>query len=224
MKYSLDVLDRVIGEFDDGLLSSTESEAASRQRSRPDLRTVSDSEEKEEKIRPEIRGSRIDFRGSRLSINEQIDDIFSELTEEIYNDDKQFKSEKRRFFDPLPSPPNTRTHPPPIDRKKKPGQEKERLAKSQTMDNDKPRLGVSLGAKKSFRQQEEVILYNSKDRSPSRSERVRAEVHNSSRDSISHPPKPEKQKIHLKNGSDGHRPNSMRRNGDEGEFNSRGRD
>ena len=194
------MLDRVIGEFDDGLLSASESEHAGRRHSRADLRRSREPEEKEEKIRPDI-------RGSRLSINEQIDDIFSELTEEIYNDDKLSKSEKRRIFDPLPSPPSTRTHPPPIDRKKKPGAKKDVPGqRSQTMDNDKPRPGTVLEAKKSFLKKDvsgEVIVYSCRDRSGSRSGgRVTVEVHNSSRNSsCPPPPKPEKQKIHLKHNS-----------------------
>ena len=73
-----------------------------------------------------------------------------------------------------------------------------------------------LAAKKSFLQAresgEEVILYHSQDQGGS-SEKVTVEVHNSSRESISPPPKPQKQKIHLKQNSSVERRNTPRENG-----------
>ena len=152
MRFSLDVLDQVIGEFDDGLTSATESEFAPRWRQPPVTRRQSPPIVAEERIRPEIRP---EIRGSALSINEQIDDIFSELTEEVYNDDKvTTRTDRRRIFDPLPSPPNKRTHPPPIDRKKKPEISNGRTdiadIRSRTIENDRSMLVGNVVAKKQF--------------------------------------------------------------------------
>ena len=157
MRCSLDVLDQVIGEFDDGLTSAAESDFTPRWRQPPPTqRRHSPPIVAEEKIRPEIRP---EIRGSALSINEQIDDIFSELTEEIYNDDKVTRTDKRRIFDPLPSPPNTRTHPPPIDRKKKPagggpdisnGRTDIADIRSRTIEGDRSMLIGNVAAKKQF--------------------------------------------------------------------------
>ena len=115
------MLDSVIGEFDDGLTSAAESDyghaqgqikAEIRKRPPPKTKTM--------------------FGGARENgsnpLNDQIDDIFSELTEEIYSVDKQQKvinrapmlrsestsssnagnrklSPIRRVNDPLPTPP-----------------------------------------------------------------------------------------------------------------------
>ncbi len=152
VRCSLDVLDQVIGEFDDGLTSATESEFAPRWR--PEPPSSHHRESPEDKIRPEI-------RGSCLSINEQIDDIFSELTEEIYNDDKVTRTDRRRIFDPLPSPPSTRTHPPPVDRKKKPAGGSNSASngsgitdiadiRSRSIENDRAILVGNVAAKKQF--------------------------------------------------------------------------
>ena len=188
MRSSLDVLDRVIGEFDDGLLSSTESEAASRRggrhASRSDLRHLSEDEDdddieddddsgKEAKIRPTIiqKAGRPPMQPA--SINDQIDDIFSELTEELYIEDKRVRGGSSgghgRRFDPLPSPPpqSHRTHPPPVDRKKKPSSGKGQQVhgddgratpemRSRTIDSaDRPRPGAVLAAKQSFQKQQQ---------------------------------------------------------------------
>ena len=170
VRSSLDLLDGVIGEFDEGLTSSAESEANhGRGRARGG----------EDRVRPEL-------RSSHASINEQIDDIFSQLTEEIYLDDKKAKENKIRLsrsptrnrFDPLPPPPvssglqpphsgsSSSTHPPPIDRKKKPepgtkhssggkygpgggggaragGGGGQRMGDTKTLTNEKPRSKVS---------------------------------------------------------------------------------
>ena len=92
------------------------------------------------------------LRSSQVSINDQIDDIFSQLTQEIYNDEKintetkvrLSRSPTRNRFDPLPPPPtSSSTHPPPIDRKKKPGDKPSsggpRLQDTKTLTNEKPR-------------------------------------------------------------------------------------
>ena len=139
MRSSLDLLDGVIGEFDDGLTSSAESEVNHPKYSRSDFNRYTDQEEE---VKP-------DFRSSRLSINNQIDDIFSQLTEEIYADEKKTnkvetrqKSPTRNRFDPLPIPPTSQTHPPPIDRRKKPTNRSDTSAnyKTQnTLTNDRPR-------------------------------------------------------------------------------------
>ena len=168
VRSSLDLLDGVIGEFDEGLTSSAESEANhGRGRARGG----------EDRVRPEL-------RSSHASINEQIDDIFSQLTEEIYLDDKKAKENKIRLsrsptrnrFDPLPPPPvssglqpphsasSSSTHPPPIDRKKKPDSGTkhssggkygpgggaragagggQRMGDTKTLTNEKPRSKVS---------------------------------------------------------------------------------
>ena len=97
VRSSLDLLDGVIGEFDEGLTSSAESEAN---------HGLGRARGGEDRVRPEL-------RSSHASINEQIDDIFSQLTEEIYLDDKKAKENKIRLsrsptrnrFDPLPPPP-----------------------------------------------------------------------------------------------------------------------
>jgi len=68
---SLDVLDQVIGEFDDGLLSGTDSE------------TTSGKTTRKESVK------------SQLTVNEKIDSIFDELTQEIYSDEKIQRQERR---------------------------------------------------------------------------------------------------------------------------------
>ena len=177
MRSSLDLLDGVIGEFDDGLTSSAESEAG---RSRggqrghqPVPRGQQRRTEAEDKVRPEL-------RSSHLSINDQIDDIFSQLTEEIYEDEKIVKannirlsrSPTRNRFDPLPPPPtssssSSRAPPPVIDRKSKPGPSPSRNTKpaaskygggqrvtgNKTLTNEKPRAksaGVRKGDRHNF--------------------------------------------------------------------------
>ena len=135
----LDPSDGVIEEFDDGLTSSAESEVNHPRHSRSDFNSYQDEEEE---VRP-------DFKSSRLSINNQIDDIFSQLTEEIYADEKttnkvevRQKSPTRNRFDPLPIPPTLKTHPPPIDRKKKPTSRSDNSAnykKQNTLTTDRPR-------------------------------------------------------------------------------------
>ena len=216
---------------------------------------MNSSPEREEKIRPEI-------RGSRVSINEQIDDIFSELTEEIYNDDKVTRTDRRRIFDPLPSPPNTRTHPPPVDRKKKPTSNgvnnRTDIAdiRSRTIEYDRSLLtsgnvaakkqflernssgGGGIGANKTgsgrsgggrsqssgssggrsrgsadsrqqqqFRKRDnnEAVLYGGDDhrRMERINEKVSVDVHDAIKNGHSPPPpKPEKQRIHLRGSTD----------------------
>eukprot|EP00093_Oithona_nana_P008920 08920.XXX_169235_183479_1 [CDS] Oithona nana genome sequencing. len=116
VRHSLDLLDSVIGEFDDGLTSAAESdsgliEAEIRKRPPPKRQNVVNPPE---------------MMSSGLSLTDKIDDIFSELTEEIYSADKQQKiihrapmrtestnssnnarklSPIRRVNDPLPTPP-----------------------------------------------------------------------------------------------------------------------
>ena len=109
-------MDRVIGEFDDGLLSSTESESPvsrpsskrggvenrqsrhndveSRQRTQPRQQIDDDNEshiEAEIRRQPPPKGGRRNDKPStnglpnrRTTLNDKIDDIFSELTEEVY--------------------------------------------------------------------------------------------------------------------------------------------
>ena len=191
MRSSLDLLDGVIGEFDDGLTSSAESEATHRRRSL----------------------GRDGLGGSRLSINEQIDDIFSQLTEEIYTEEKKApkkaavvsRSPTRGRFDPLPIPPSTATHPPPIDRRKKPGQRSPSNGRREERGEKREGRGgrnSSLPGKHSS----EVVVYGSEHRHDGRSlEKVTAEVHKPRAGGAGGgqqpPPKPEKQKIHLKHAS-----------------------
>ena len=61
MRSSLDLLDGVIGEFDDGLTSSAESEVNHPRYLGSDLNIYQEAEE----VRP-------DFKSSRLSINNQL--------------------------------------------------------------------------------------------------------------------------------------------------------
>ncbi len=110
VRSSLDLLDRVIGEFDDGLLSSTESESpitrptSKRENQRRQQNDAFDTfydedDDDESHIEAEIRrqpppkGRRTDkvptaaaaaLPNRRTALNEKIDDIFSELTEEVY--------------------------------------------------------------------------------------------------------------------------------------------
>ena len=124
VRSSLDLLDRVIGEFDDGLLSSTESESPiarpppkrdARQRHRNDRAVARDDfkfdaefdfddDDDESHIEAEIRrlpppktrrGDKPTASGGALAaaamlpnrrsmLSDQIDDIFSELTEEVH--------------------------------------------------------------------------------------------------------------------------------------------
>ena len=205
MRSSLDLLDGVIGEFDDGLTSSAESEATHRRRSL----------------------GRDGLGGSRLSINEQIDDIFSQLTEEIYTEEKKVpkkatavvsRSPTRGRFDPLPIPPSTATHPPPIDRRKKPGQRSPSNGRREERGDKREGRGggrnSSLPAKHSNeRGGGEVVVYGSEQRRDGRSlEKVTAEVHKPrAGGSGQPPPKPEKQKIHLKHASTERRPDGSGR-------------
>ena len=172
MRSSLDLLDGVIGEFDDGLTSSAESEAGrSRggQRGHQPQPRGQQRRASEDQVRPEL-------RSSHLSINDQIDDIFSQLTEEIYEDEKTVKannirlsrSPTRNRFDPLPPPPTSSSQssaraPPVIDRKSKPGPSParnssaskygagHRVTANKTLTNEKPR-SKSAGVRKGDRQ------------------------------------------------------------------------
>ena len=178
----------------------------------------------EDRVRPEL-------RSSHLSINDQIDNIFSQLTQEIYNDEKVNKETKVRLsrsptrnrFDPLPPPPtsSTQTHPPPIDRKKKPAEKSSsskyggRVQDTKTLTNDKPRPTRPKYVKSADRQNfslphekmkngkgnGEVILYEDHEFSNT-IEKVVADVHkNADYAKQVPPPMPEKQRIHLKNSS-----------------------
>ena len=168
------------------------------------------------------------LRSSQVSINDQIDDIFSQLTQEIYNDEKintetkvrLSRSPTRNRFDPLPPPPtSSSTHPPPIDRKKKPGDKPSssgsRLQDTKTLTNDKPRPARPKYVKAADRQNfslphekikngkgnAEVILYEDHEFANT-IEKVVADVHKTA-DYAKQvpPPMPEKQRIHLKNAS-----------------------
>jgi len=66
---SLDVLDQVICEFDDGLLSGTDSETAS------------------------WKTSRKEPAKGQFTINDKIDSIFDELTQEIYSEEKAYRQQ-----------------------------------------------------------------------------------------------------------------------------------
>jgi len=213
VRSSLDLLDGVIGEFDDGLTSSAESEVNHPRHLRSDINRYTDDEDE---VKP-------DFRSSRLSINNQIDDIFSQLTEEIYADEKTVnkvevrqKSPTRNRFDPLPIPPtSTKTHPPPIDRKKKPAGRNDNSAnyKTQnTLTNDRPRPRQTHSDRHNFSLPQkynrsdgghgEVILYEDHNDTIRTNEKVVVDVHKNGDYARQHPPpKPEKQKIHLKQSS-----------------------
>ena len=158
----------MIGEFDDGLTSSAESEFATHRR-----RSL----------------GRDGFGGSRLSINEQIDDIFSQLTEEIYTEEKRVpkkttvvtRSPTRGRFDPLPIPPSTATHPPPIDRRKKPAGQRSPSTGRREDHRGEKREGrggrnSSLPSKQTNKGGE-VVVYGSEPRRDNRTlEKVTAEV------------------------------------------------
>merc|ERR1719336_3146178 len=81
---SLKVLDLVIGEFDDGLESEIEKGD-------------------ETQIKRNLKNKQ------NAAINDKIDHIFNELTQEIYveqrRERRQNKSPTRNVFDPLPAPP-----------------------------------------------------------------------------------------------------------------------
>ena len=238
-------MDGVIGEFDDGLTSSAESEAnhrrsgQTRTNGRPgdgartnqragQGRGLTNQRPGEDKVRPEL-------RSSHLSINEQIDDIFSQLTEEIYLDEKKIKENKiklsrsptRNRNDPLPPPPTgeSKQPPPPIDRKKKPfspsksSKLSSKYQDNKTLTTDKPR-SKSSGARADRQNHSlphdrsgggEVILYEDHDFSNNTIEKVVADVHKTadySKRAQVPPPMPEKQKIHLKNSIDRNRDTS----------------
>ena len=71
---SLDVLDQVIGEFDDGLLSGTDSETAS------------------------WKTTRKEPTKGQNTINDKIDSIFDELTQEIYSDERSRRQENSKVI------------------------------------------------------------------------------------------------------------------------------
>ena len=185
MRYSLDLLDDVIGEFDDGLTSSAESEVQNRRRRL---------------------GGREDIHGSRISINDQIDDIFSQLTEEIYTEERKERNVVRRSptrnrFDPLPIPPiSTNTHPPPIDRKKKPVTRSNSRRRTQERGRGQEAgRNSSLPAKS---RQGDGLPYRESFSGQGRSfDRGMTEVQGGRTTRSQPPPKPQKQKIHLKNAS-----------------------
>ena len=62
MRSSLDLLDGVIGEFDDGLTSSAESEVNHPNYSHSDLNKYQDGEE----VRPDFKSSRISIKNGFL--------------------------------------------------------------------------------------------------------------------------------------------------------------
>ena len=130
VRSSLDLLDSVIGEFDDGLLSAAESEYGGRIEA--EIRKRPPPKGNGLKTGPNDASSNIHHdpplkqalsNGNGVSLTDKIDDIFSELTEEIYSADKQQKismlrsestnsdhagrklSPTRRVNDPLPTPP-----------------------------------------------------------------------------------------------------------------------
>ena len=127
VRSSLDLLDSVIGEFDDGLLSAAESEygggrieAEIRKRPPPKGQKTGPNDVA---AAPHLHGDPPvkQALSNGVSLTDKIDDIFSELTEEIYSADKQQKimlrsestnsdagrklSPTRRVNDPLPTPP-----------------------------------------------------------------------------------------------------------------------
>lgn len=102
-------MDSVIGEFDDGLLSAAESDIG--HQSRVQSRNSENGRiEAEIRKRPPPKAKEV-IPNSRRSLTDKIDDIFSELTEEIYTADKAKQivnrqlSPVRRVNDPLPTPP-----------------------------------------------------------------------------------------------------------------------
>ena len=112
VRSSLDLLDQVIGEFDDGLTSSAESEHPHRTRAAAAAAAAAAGRKNvipdvDEPIRAQVRprafpgqsaaqprsghaaaGGVTTTGAPRMVINNQIDDIFSELTNEIYVEDK----------------------------------------------------------------------------------------------------------------------------------------
>lgn len=113
------MLDSVIGEFDDGLTSAAESEYGGTNRENGRIEA-----EIRKRPPPKHRGNASNGGPGNVSLTDKIDDIFSELTEEIYSADKQQKiinrapmrsestnsdsrklSPIRRVNDPLPTPP-----------------------------------------------------------------------------------------------------------------------
>ena len=106
VRSSLNFLDSVIGEFDDGLVSSAESDynqqpnGGGGSSSNGGLLGGKVQEIDDRTIAPEIRKrpppkikdlSQRNPQSSGISLTDKIDDIFSELTEEIYSVDKQQK-------------------------------------------------------------------------------------------------------------------------------------
>lgn len=118
------MLDSVICEFDDGLLSSADTESVyGHARIEAEIRKRPPPKAKN--LPSNLRTANQHHLSSQLSLNDKIDDIFSELTEEIYSADKHQKiismhrsestnsngnarklSPVRRFNDPLPNPPS----------------------------------------------------------------------------------------------------------------------
>merc|ERR1712018_1020164 len=88
VRSSLNFLDSVIGEFDDGLISAAESDYQST-RVQDNDRTI--APEIRKRPPPKIKDLSQRPQSSGLSLTDKIDDIFSELTEEIYSVDKQQK-------------------------------------------------------------------------------------------------------------------------------------
>lgn len=178
---SLKVLDLVIGEFDDGLESEIE---------RGD----------ETQIKRKVKNKQ------SSAINEKIDHIFNELTQEIYIEQKREnrqKSPTRNVFDPLPAPPQNgrkslgakeqdgqKEQQDRSRQKRNPskgGQEDVRHERLKSVEDDRPPPGTVLAAKQSYlhktkpppEKRAEVVLYNEgHDDRPKISEKVKVDVHN----------------------------------------------
>ncbi|XP_059081973.1 serine/arginine repetitive matrix protein 1-like [Tigriopus californicus] len=105
VRSSLDLLDSVIGEFDDGLLSGTDSEYMVDPR-------------RQARESPSARSGPVQpiISDKRRIISDKIDNIFSEATHEIIYADENVsrrRSPVRRVNDPLPTPPQPVPPPPP---------------------------------------------------------------------------------------------------------------
>ena len=128
MRSSLDLLDSVIGEFDDGAtVTSVEIEPPIQPKHvrPPPPPKNPPTPPTQNKRHKDHRHRQRQSHKQQKSLNDKIDDIFSELTHEIYNEDQQQQQQQqhvrqrspvRRVNDPLPTPPSiTRTPKSPID-------------------------------------------------------------------------------------------------------------
>ena len=115
VRTSLDILDSVIGEFDDGLLSSAESEYIHDHR---DTNNKAKKSKKRANSNHAVPEATAPSSHNRRALDHRIDDIFSEATNEVVeypassrhsggggSGGKRRRSPTRRVDDPLPVPP-----------------------------------------------------------------------------------------------------------------------